>query len=470
MRSQKAALRYGRVPGDGSERLRENVRVRQALRLVLDETRGSFKEQPARFHWHSSHLLSRTLRCGKRKFFRGGRANTLELHARAPLDIVHEVRLVLPEQRDGDSRRVGASRSPGAVDVRFEVLRWLNLHDELDTRNVKSSRSHVGGDEDRELSVTESLERRLALRLRDVAVQDARADGIRELPRQLIGVIFGFRKHEAPALSVATVASHNILRHLSSALPVARQREVPDIRGRLHLVRTHEVDGRGVFRSTLESSRDVAHPRRDGGGEEERLSFVRGSLSSRAAEDHLNIFDESHLEHFVRLVEAPEQDVVERERTSRDEVLDATWRSDDGVAPSPELRLLRRHWASSVHAYCFQSFRACDELEVGVHLFRELARGCENEHARSSSFAGILGWSVVDEPHHDGKHESERFALSCLSTSCEVHSVVDGVECFRLDGKQRLDSLVRENLLDFFRDAKVGNGQRVRLLRGLLLL
>lgn len=53
-----------------------------------------------------------------------------------------------------------------------------HLDHELDSADVQPARRDVCGDEHREAPVAEARQRRLALRLRDVAVQRARADDL----------------------------------------------------------------------------------------------------------------------------------------------------------------------------------------------------------------------------------------------------------------------------------------------------
>ena len=78
-------------------------------------------------------------------------------------------------------------RAAGAADtvhVRVEVItceRQVHVHHVLDARNVEAARRDVGGDEHAALALAEVGERRLALRLRAVAVDVLRGDGIEAL-------------------------------------------------------------------------------------------------------------------------------------------------------------------------------------------------------------------------------------------------------------------------------------------------
>jgi hypothetical protein len=56
------------------------------------------------------------------------------------------------------------------VDVRLGVLGWIQLNHKLNIRDIKASRSYIGGDEDLELAFLEALHSYLSLVLSNVSM------------------------------------------------------------------------------------------------------------------------------------------------------------------------------------------------------------------------------------------------------------------------------------------------------------
>ena len=77
------------------------------------------------------------------------------------------------------------------MDVRLGVLGWLNLHDEVNTGNIKSSSSDVCSYENIKFLIFESLEGDFSLVLGDVTVHnfDILLDFVRQ--QELVGFLLG---------------------------------------------------------------------------------------------------------------------------------------------------------------------------------------------------------------------------------------------------------------------------------------
>ena len=94
------------------------------------------------------------------------------------------------------------------MDVSLCLLGWLDLDDEVDIRNVKSSWSYISGNQDSEFSFFESLHRHLSLILRDVTMHHLNI--LLDFVRQNEGVSVSLGLREDDSLSSLSVDDKNI--------------------------------------------------------------------------------------------------------------------------------------------------------------------------------------------------------------------------------------------------------------------
>ena len=114
--------------------------------------------------------------------------------------------------------------------------------------------------------------------------------------------------------------------------------------------------------------------RRHGGREEHRLAAHRD-----APDDPVDVVDEPHVEHPVRLVEDEPADPARREVGRADEVEEPSRRADHEVEPGEELLLLPAHRSAPVKHGDPRSERSSDLLRLGADLQRQLARRTDDE-------------------------------------------------------------------------------------------
>ena len=141
--------------------------------------------------------------------------------------------------------------------------------------------------------------------------------------------------------------------------------------------------------------------RRHGGREERHLTFGRSLL-----QDPLDVLDESHVEHLVRLVEDEEADVIQFQRAAAHVVHDPARRADHDLhaaLQTAELPLVR---LAAVDRQRFDVLVAAVFVQRLGDLNGELA--CRRQDQRLNR--ALLGIDGLD----DGKPESGRLPRSGL--------------------------------------------------------
>lgn len=73
-------------------------------------------------------------------------------------------------ESDTSTAGAGSRRTATPMDVRLSLLGWLQLDDQIDVRDIKTSRGNVSGDENAELALLKSLHRDLSLILSNVSM------------------------------------------------------------------------------------------------------------------------------------------------------------------------------------------------------------------------------------------------------------------------------------------------------------
>ena len=209
-----------------------------------------------------------------------------------------------------------------------------------------------------------------------------------------------------------------------------------------------DLDRDRVLQVALGDAPDLA---RQGGREEGRLPPL-----GRLREDPLDVLDEAHAEHLVRLVEHHHADGVEAERAPPQVVHDPPRRADDHVdaAVEPlELELDRLAAVDRQHAH------AAEVLGIGVdrlrHLDRQLAGGREHQRLH-------LGRGEI-ELLQDREGERRRLARAGLRLADQVAPGEHRRDRLLLDRRRRLVADLGERLQDGRRKPQALERRRVIL-------
>ena len=252
--------------------------------------------------------------------------------------------------------------------IAFRIVRHVVVDDVADALDVQAAGGHVGGDEDVDLAVFQLLDRALALRLLDVAIDGG---GREAACLQLAGQLFraqlgaGEDDHAVKRFRFQDARQRVELVHARHQ-PVA----LADVVGRAclggdrHFGRVHQVGGG-----------DALDDGRHGGREQRRLMAFRGFL-----QDAFDVVDKAHAQHFIGFVEYQGLQLGQVERTLVQVIDDAAWRADDDVHAAAQGRQLR---AVALAAVDRQHVEAGNV--GGVHLERfgdldgQFARRCQDQ-------------------------------------------------------------------------------------------
>ena len=290
-----------------------------------------------------------------------------------------------------------------------------------DPLHVEPARRHVRRDDGLDLARAQPADRLLALGLRHVAVHGlggvaTRLQALGQLGRARLGADEdqrGFRRFDLqhPRQRVGLLALGDV--------QVALLRLGDGDR------RVLDLDALGIAQVPLGDATDFPRHR----GREEGQLARAGHL----AEDPLDVVDEPHAQHLVRLVEHDGLERVERQCAAPQVIHHAPWRADHDMDAGPEPPDLLLHRLAAVH---WQHAQRAHPLGVRVdrlgHLDRELA--CGREHQR-------LDLGVVDvERLENRQRERRRLPGARLRLPDHVAAGKQGGDRARLDGGGRLVS------------------------------
>ena len=184
------------------------------------------------------------------------------------------------------------------------------------------------------------------------------------------------------------------------------------------------------------------------GGEERRLPFRR-----RVAEDPLDVLQESHAQHLVRLVEHHHRDAGEIERAAAQVIHHPARRADDHVNAGGQAMELELHRLPAVDG---QHAHGAEMLRVGVDRFgdldRELTR--RRQHER-------LDLAPIDvEARQERQRERGGLARPRLRLSHHVPAREERRDRLRLDRRRRLVPDVAQRRKEGICEAECGESVR----------
>ena len=208
-------------------------------------------------------------------------------------------------------------------------MRHVVVDDVADALDVQAAGGHVGSHEDVDLAVFQLLDRALALRLLDVAIDGgSREATCLQLAGQLFRAQLGAGKddHAVKRFRFQDARQRVELVHARHQ-PVALADVVGRARlgGDRHFGRIHQVR-RG----------DALDDGRHGGREQGRLMAVR-----RFFQDAFDIVDKAHAQHFIGFIQHQRFQLGQVERTLVQVIDDAARGADDDVHAAAQGRQLR---------------------------------------------------------------------------------------------------------------------------------
>lgn len=199
---------------------------------------------------------------------------------------------------DAGARLASSGRPTGPVDVGLDILRRLDLDNEVHVWNIEPSRRDVGSHEDAELVFLESVKSHLSLALRNVSVHDF--DILIDFIGENQGVGFRLRRREDNRLPKAAIDDQQVRQSFLPVVIGTTYRNVVDILLRLVFEILRQIDHLPVWPEVVVGQ--VLDPGWNSGGEEEELRRSLRALLD-LLENLIYVLFEAHVQHLVGLVE-----------------------------------------------------------------------------------------------------------------------------------------------------------------------
>ena len=183
------------------------------------------------------------------------------------------------------------------------------------------------------------------------------------------------------------------------------------------------------------------------GGEQDRLAAVR-----RHRDDRLDVLDEAHLEHLVRLVEHQGADIVEYQRATTAQVQGAPGSGHHDVDAAPQRVDLMTRRSAAVDGDQSGSELAPVPVERLRHLERQLAGGHEDQRGRC--LAALPDVESLEDRQREGRGLAR--AGRCLPE--QVPARDEHGDGRRLDGGRLLVAEGRQRAEQFRAKTQLGEG------------
>ena len=311
-----------------------------------------------------------------------------------------------------------AARPADPVGVGVRRVGHVVVDDVADLRHVDPARRDVRGDQHVELPLAEALHGLLPGALTHVPLQGHGAvphgvEVARQAPRSVLRPQEHDRAHEV-GLGQQVPQQRRLLALLHGVEGVV------DGLGRR---RVGQLDRVGLVEQRVGEAADLARH----GGREEQVLATRRELG----QDPLDVGQEAHVEHVVRLVEDQDLDAVELGVPLAHQVEQATGAGHDDLGPSAQpldLGVLVHAPEDRDRAHA----RVLGEgLELAVDLDGELARGREDQGARVPA-------APLPQAMQDREREGGRLARARLGEAEDVAAVDDLADGLGLDGARLL--------------------------------
>ena len=314
-----------------------------------------------------------------------------------------------------------------------------------DLGHIDPARGDVRGDQDIELPLPEALHGLLARALAHVALESHGP------------VPHGIQVAREPASAVLRPQEHDRAHEVLLAEQVAQQGRLLALLHRVEGVvdglgrrRVGQLDGVRLVEERVREAADLAGHR----GREEQVLAAGGELG----EDPLDVGQEPHVEHVVRLIEHEDLDAVELRVALAHQVEQAAGAGDDDLRTGAKALDLRVLVHPAEHRQGAHPGVLGEGLELLVDLDRELAGRREDERTR------VLA-APLPEPVEDGQREGCGLAGARLGEAEDIPALDHLANGLGLDRP----GLLVAGLLDGLEDVRVeseGGKAALRTLPG----
>ena len=351
---------------------------------------------------------------------RGRRGQLGDAAADGALDGLEQVALPRLDEQQGAPLAPGAAGTADAVHVGGRVHGDVEVDHQAEALEVQAPGGHVGGDQDVEAAVLETLHRALALTLGHVPVEGLGIEAVGgELFRHLQGLQLG-----------ADEDQHGVeglhLQHPGQHVPLveAGHQAVVLVDGLHRLRRRHQTH---LHRLAQMGVGDLADRLRHGGGEEGHLP-LRGSLG----EDPVDVLGEAHVEHLIGLVQDKGAQALEVQGAAAQMIHDPPRGADDHLHAPLQLPRLEAEAGTTVKG---QDVEAAQAAGIGLEGLRHLK--CQLTGGGQHQNLGLGPQTQID-PADQGQGEGRGLAGAGLRLAEQVPPGQQMGDALALNGRRHL--------------------------------
>ena len=341
------------------------------------------------------------------------------------------------------------------MQVGLLVIRAFVVDDMRDAIDIDAAGGNIGGDENVDFAGAECAQRLFTRSLPEITMDRSHGEApLGEIVGDLLRLPLRAREdhRQAAVFRLQNACQQLHLVHRVSAPDVLFDRidgcaVIPGV-DRPHV-------GRLVHVATRESD-DLA---RHGGGEQHRLP-----VGGNECDDLLDIGEEPHVEHFVRLIEHELAHVRKIEIASAGQIDDASGRADDDVDSCAKCVYLRLVGPASVNREHPNAQPSTGLLDICRDLESQLTCGADDQTlglvlCRLGKFGVVLaGWrgDALDERDT----EPQRLAGSGLRLTDDVAAFERQTQAHLLNRESGGDAVAGQGLDDGCADAEFGESLR----------
>ena len=344
------------------------------------------------------------------------------------VDGVGHAEIFRGDQGEGIAGAGGPTGPPDAVDVIFGCGRDVVVDDVGDLRNINAPGGDVGGHQNLELPVAESVEGGLTLSLGEVSLDRCRTiAGPGQLFADAFGPVFGPGEHEH---RVGIGMAQQLQEQLRFQV---RGDRVEGMTDRLSRRGNADLDGGRVPQYFICQMPDlVGH----GGGKEQGLT-VLGDLP----DDPPDVREKAHIEHTVRLVQDQDLQFGEVDRSLPEVVQKPAGAGYDDLDSALQFLFLGIDAHASIDGSAPQAGFSPQHLDGLVNLLSQFPGGGDDQRADVPALS-------FHEPIQDGQCKGGSLAGTRLGEAHDVAAFHNEGNRIRLDGGRAGKTRCRDAVCD----------------------
>jgi hypothetical protein len=320
-------------------------------------------------------------------------------------DVAKQTNVTRFAERNRSTFGATTAGTADTVDIAFRVVRQVIVDDVRDARNVDTTCSNIGRNQNRELAIAEVAQDFLTDALLFVAMDRVTVNAfIAKLERQFVGISLGFGEDQN-TFDFVTVQELNQKRHLVMAFH--EHAKLGHTIGYAGLRCSFNLDR--VFEQTVGQVFDFG---RHGCREHHGLVVVRQKFSNGQ-----NVFGEAHVKHTVGFIKDEDFDIVKTNGVTRHVVKQTTRGRNQNINATAQFLNLRAHRRTAIDNRRKQADAFFEVTQALTDLGCQFAGRRKDNRTRLARFRTLR---VFGKTLQQGQAESGSFATTRMGNTHKV--------------------------------------------------